>query len=84
MLYDETRRLLASRFLIKDEIIRSGESIAFDGHLVDIGECEEDRKPPMNFNIQGRNCNMVAKKEAATGQTDSLNRLRTGTPFLPN
>ncbi|KAL3499012.1 hypothetical protein ACH5RR_041744 [Cinchona calisaya] len=78
VLYDETRRLLESKFLKKDEIIRSGESIALDGHLVDIGECEEDHKPPMNFKVQGRNCSTVGKKAAAYGQMHSLNQLPTG------
>lgn len=30
----------------KDETVKSGESIAFDAHLVEIGECERDHKPP--------------------------------------
>ncbi|KAL6182842.1 hypothetical protein ACLB2K_044254 [Fragaria x ananassa] len=37
MLYDATRKLLETRFLKKDEAIRSGESFAFSAHLVDIG-----------------------------------------------
>ncbi|XP_027081831.1 uncharacterized protein [Coffea arabica] len=78
LLYDETRRLLESRFLKKDEIIRSGESIAFDGHLVDIGECEEDHKPPIDSNIRKTNCNMDGQKKAACGPLHSLNQLPTG------
>lgn len=46
MLFDENRKLLDSRFIKKDETVRSGESIAFDAHLVEIGECERDHKPP--------------------------------------
>ncbi|KAJ8764940.1 hypothetical protein K2173_010405 [Erythroxylum novogranatense] len=43
MLYDATRKSLDSRFLRKDEIIRSGESITFDTHLVDIEELVENQ-----------------------------------------
>ncbi|CAK9310874.1 unnamed protein product [Citrullus colocynthis] len=46
MLFDENRKLLDSRFIKKDEAVKSGESIAFDAHLVEIGECEKDHKPP--------------------------------------
>ncbi|XP_022970028.1 protein ZGRF1 isoform X1 [Cucurbita maxima] len=46
MLFDENRKLLDSRFMKKDERVKSGESIAFDAHLVDIGECEREHKPP--------------------------------------
>ncbi|CAK9159602.1 unnamed protein product, partial [Ilex paraguariensis] len=49
MLYDATRTLLDSGFLKMDEIIISGESLAFDAHLVDIGEIECDHKSPMDL-----------------------------------
>ncbi|XP_011654696.1 uncharacterized protein LOC101209453 isoform X2 [Cucumis sativus] len=51
MLFDENRKLLDSRFIKKHETVKSGESIAFDAHLVEIGECEKDHKPskiPLN------------------------------------
>ncbi|TYK06077.1 uncharacterized protein E5676_scaffold376G001780 [Cucumis melo var. makuwa] len=51
MLFDENRKLLNSRFIKKHETVKSGESIAFDAHLVEIGECEKDHKPskiPLN------------------------------------
>lgn len=38
MLFDTSRKLLDSRFLKKDDVIKSGESIAFDSYLIDIGE----------------------------------------------
>ncbi|XAR55163.1 hypothetical protein NMG60_11030578 [Bertholletia excelsa] len=53
-LYDISRRVLDSRFLKKDEKIESGESLALDGHLVDIGEPDGDQKPKTNLNVQGR------------------------------
>ncbi|XP_038874788.1 uncharacterized protein LOC120067307 isoform X2 [Benincasa hispida] len=53
MLFDENRKLLDSRFIKKDETVKSGESIAFDAHLVEIGECEKDHKPPKILSNQG-------------------------------
>ncbi|KAF3448740.1 hypothetical protein FNV43_RR09453 [Rhamnella rubrinervis] len=58
MLYDPTRKLLESRFLKKEEIIKSGESFAFGTHLVDIGEPEVTNKPPVDLNVQGKSCNI--------------------------
>lgn len=37
-MFDEGRKLLESRFLKKDEVVRAGESISFDGCLVEIVE----------------------------------------------
>ncbi|XP_022145926.1 uncharacterized protein LOC111015274 isoform X2 [Momordica charantia] len=55
MLFDENRKLLDSRFIKKDEIVKSGESVAFNAHLVEIGECERDQKPPKIALNQGSN-----------------------------
>ncbi|KAI8546174.1 hypothetical protein RHMOL_Rhmol07G0097300 [Rhododendron molle] len=60
-LYDTGRRLLDSRFLKKDEVIGSGESLALDGHLVDIGEPEGDHRPPEELKVPGRNCTAGGK-----------------------
>ncbi|KAK2978636.1 hypothetical protein RJ640_019093, partial [Escallonia rubra] len=68
MLYDATGAILDSRFLKKDETIRSGEFLKFDGHLVDIGECEGDHKPLVDLNLQGGNCNVVKKTKTMQGQ----------------
>ncbi|CAI0441721.1 unnamed protein product [Linum tenue] len=43
MLYDVSMNLLTSRFLKKDEAVASGRSISMDGHLIEIGEAEDDR-----------------------------------------
>lgn len=66
MLFDASRKLLNSRFLKKDEVIRSGESIAFDGHLVEIGEL----KPFTDLNVQGDNRN-VAKETGTTHRQEN-------------
>lgn len=53
MLYDDCGKLLASRFLKKDEVVESGVELAFDTHLVDIGDPEENSKPQIVLNVQG-------------------------------
>ncbi|KAJ7952173.1 DUF2439 family protein [Quillaja saponaria] len=60
ILFDASRKFLDSRFLKKDEVVRTDESIAFDAYLVEIGEHEEDQKP--NVNGQGNNCSTVARR----------------------
>ncbi|XP_038725778.1 uncharacterized protein LOC120016883 isoform X2 [Tripterygium wilfordii] len=72
MLYDATRKLLDSRFLKKDEIIRSGESILYDTHIVDIGEPEEECKPLEDLVIRGSNGNILGKREATFGQQNCV------------
>ncbi|KAI3689901.1 hypothetical protein L2E82_47871 [Cichorium intybus] len=56
VLYDETRKQLDSKFLKNDEVITAGESMKFDGHIVDIIELK-DHKPLKDTNVDGRNCN---------------------------
>ncbi|XP_017235790.1 uncharacterized protein LOC108209413 isoform X7 [Daucus carota subsp. sativus] len=58
-LYDETGRLLDSRFLKSDENIRSGESLKLDGHLVDIGNLNGDNEPHEESKLQGGDCVVV-------------------------
>ena len=60
MLFNPNRKLLVSRFLKKDEVIRSGESIAFHGYLVDIGE-QGNSKP--DFSVEQNNCTDVKRRE---------------------
>ncbi|XP_047964757.1 uncharacterized protein LOC125209191 isoform X2 [Salvia hispanica] len=62
-LYDTNRRHLDGKFLKKDEKICSGESLVLDGHLVDIGEQEEDHKHPTDLNIQGKSCDIAGKSD---------------------
>ncbi|PIN04381.1 hypothetical protein CDL12_23083 [Handroanthus impetiginosus] len=71
MLYDSTRRHLDSRFLKKDETVCSGESIAFDGHLVEIGEQEGDHKPVTDSTLHGKNWKVVGKTDV-TNHQDSI------------
>lgn len=50
MLFDTSKKVLDSRFLKKDDVIKPGETIAFDSYLIDIGEhqggCSSDSKAP--------------------------------------
>ncbi|CAH9068816.1 unnamed protein product [Cuscuta europaea] len=55
MLYDAAKGLLGSKFLKASETIQCGESITFDGFLVEIGECEGNQKPLQDSSFQGRN-----------------------------
>ena len=48
MLFDTSRKLLDSRFLKKDDVIKSGESIAFDSYLIDIGKQHGSCTPDSN------------------------------------
>uniref|UniRef100_A0A7N2LZN9 RPW8 domain-containing protein n=1 Tax=Quercus lobata TaxID=97700 RepID=A0A7N2LZN9_QUELO len=73
LLYDASRKLIDSRFLNKGEAIRSGESIAFDAHLIDIGEPEGNYKSPadlIHLNIQGKDGNIIKKSGLMHGQQD--------------
>lgn len=72
MLYDETRRLLDIRFLKTNEMIRSGESLMLEGHLVDIGELEGDHEPLIYSNVQERNVNEIEKEIPDVQQVKKL------------
>ncbi|XP_019266739.1 PREDICTED: uncharacterized protein LOC109244151 isoform X4 [Nicotiana attenuata] len=75
MLYDATRRLLVSRFLKKNESINSGESVTFDGYLVDIGECEGDEKPLKDISPREKHIKELGKRGPVHGEVAVLNKL---------
>lgn len=54
MLFDASRKLLDSRFLKKNDVIKPGELLALDGYLVDIGENQVDHGP--DSSVQGNKC----------------------------
>ncbi|KAK7358499.1 hypothetical protein VNO77_00428 [Canavalia gladiata] len=56
-LYDECEKLLESRLLKKDETIISGETLVFDGYLVDISDPEGDNKPESDLNVDRKHKN---------------------------
>ncbi|CAA0811213.1 Unknown protein [Striga hermonthica] len=45
LLYDELNQLLESRFVKKDDVIKSGETLTWDSFLIDIGELCGGHKP---------------------------------------
>ncbi|KAK1430655.1 hypothetical protein QVD17_13550 [Tagetes erecta] len=55
ILYDETKQQLDSKFLKNEEIISAGESMRFDGHIVDIIELKVEQ-PLKNTNVDEINC----------------------------
>ncbi|GMI78585.1 hypothetical protein HRI_001527800 [Hibiscus trionum] len=63
MLYDESKKQINSRFLKKDEVIQSGESIVFDAHLVNIGDAEGNHPNLTNSDAHVSNCNVAGKTE---------------------
>lgn len=70
MLFDATRKLLDTRFLKKDEVIRSGESFAFSAHLVDVEE-PEGHEAPADLKFEGKDC-YVQKTGKLCGEDDCI------------
>lgn len=68
-MYDTNRRHLDCRFLKKDEIICSGESLVLDGYLVEIGEQEEDQNLPADSKVLGTSCGVAGKSNVVDYQT---------------
>nr|XP_018678649.1 PREDICTED: uncharacterized protein LOC103978434 isoform X3 [Musa acuminata subsp. malaccensis] len=60
LLYDDSEKLIDSRFLKKDEVIGSGGTLTFEAHLVDIGNLEE-KGPFKNLN-SSRNDSKLSEK----------------------
>ncbi|XP_050376104.1 uncharacterized protein LOC126793584 [Argentina anserina] len=76
ILLDSNRNQLNSRFLKKDEVIASGGSIAFDAHLVDIGEQEGEHKRVVNLHLKENKRNVVGetriKQEHSNGDITGI------------
>ncbi|XP_042480296.1 uncharacterized protein LOC122061159 isoform X2 [Macadamia integrifolia] len=68
MLYDESRKLLDTRFLKKDEVIGPGETLAFDAHLVDVGDPEGNHSPLKDLNFKGEDTKVIEKTRTAHEQ----------------
>ncbi|GER54125.1 protein kinase superfamily protein [Striga asiatica] len=54
LLYDELNQLLESRFVKKDDVIKSGETLTWDSFLIDIGEPCVGHKPKPMVNSHGK------------------------------
>ncbi|XP_045822757.1 uncharacterized protein LOC123915614 isoform X3 [Trifolium pratense] len=69
-LFDANRNLLDSRFLKKDDVIKPGESVAFDTYLVDISEDQGSHTP--DSIVKGGNCTNVQRIQKIDRQQTSL------------
>ncbi|KAJ8424094.1 LOW QUALITY PROTEIN: hypothetical protein Cgig2_000840 [Carnegiea gigantea] len=68
ILYDSSKNQLDKRFLKKDEVVGSGESLAFDAYLVDIGDCVRNKEHDTDVKLHGKNCKMTERRDTMTGQ----------------
>ncbi|KAG5030062.1 hypothetical protein JHK87_013576 [Glycine soja] len=67
VLYDLSKRPIERRFVRKDEVIREGESVYFDGHLVEVGQPEGSHHSPAKLNERGTG-NNVERRQLGHGQ----------------
>ncbi|KAK1382331.1 hypothetical protein POM88_020066 [Heracleum sosnowskyi] len=62
-LYDESGRLLDSRFLKSDENVKSGESLKLDGHLVNVEDLKGDDEALEESKLPGGDCAVAGEIE---------------------
>lgn len=64
----------------------SGESVTFDGHLVEIGECEEDQKSRKDISFpQGKHIPELGKRGPIHGEVAVHNKFPAGrSDFVKN
>lgn len=67
VLYDLSKRPLQRRFLKKDEIIMTGESVYFDGHFVEVGEPEGSHHSPAKLSEGGNGDNVERRGHGQNG-----------------
>ncbi|KAL2902916.1 Protein ZGRF1 [Bienertia sinuspersici] len=67
VLYDSSKSQIDKKFLKKDEVISSGESLMFDAHLVDIGDPIGTNEDDVDVKIQGRYNNTTEKSQIVAG-----------------
>ncbi|KAI3835588.1 hypothetical protein MKW98_027500 [Papaver atlanticum] len=59
LLYDDMGSVISSRFLKKEEVINCGQTLLFDGYLVDIGDSERNHETHKDFTIQAKGIKIV-------------------------
>lgn len=79
MLFDEWDKLLESRFVKKDDVIRPGETLSFDSYLVDIGELCGGKKPTATVNCQEKEKKLPEKSGPLHSYNSQSNSLSSGT-----
>ncbi|XP_048501186.1 uncharacterized protein LOC104908199 isoform X2 [Beta vulgaris subsp. vulgaris] len=72
ILYDSSKNQIDKRFLKKDEVISSGESLTFDAHLVDIGDPIGTNEGDADVKIEEKNCSTTEKSKIAGPQWQKL------------
>lgn len=63
-MYDDSEKLIDSRFLKKDEVVESGVTLTFEAHLVDIGNLERENHPSANQNASKGDLKLSGKAPA--------------------
>ncbi|RZC56505.1 hypothetical protein C5167_015357 [Papaver somniferum] len=59
LLYDDMGSVISSRFLKKEEVINCGQTLLFDGYLVDIGDSERNHEAHKDFTTQAKGIKKV-------------------------
>ncbi|KAL5719041.1 hypothetical protein ACHQM5_011875 [Ranunculus cassubicifolius] len=72
LLYDDSGKVLGSKFVKKDELVGSGETLTFDGYLVDIGDLDWNCEPLADLN--GRGKDVKSSTEISDDNVASVNR----------
>ncbi|XP_020691653.1 uncharacterized protein LOC110106204 isoform X1 [Dendrobium catenatum] len=52
ILYDDCKKLIDKRFLKKDDIVKSGGTLSFETHMVEIGDPDRNNKPSAESNLK--------------------------------
>lgn len=52
ILYDDCKKLIDKRFLKKDDIVKSGGTLSFETHIVEIGDPDRNNKPSAESNVK--------------------------------
>ncbi|WJX48130.1 hypothetical protein P8452_34738 [Trifolium repens] len=83
-LYDECEKLLECRILKNGETVESGESLTFNGHLVDIGSLEGENKPQphVNVDIKQKNVSRFRTPDVKSNAKETIARTRK--PLSPS
>ncbi|CAI8619614.1 unnamed protein product [Vicia faba] len=82
-LYDECEKLLECRLLKSDETVASGESLTFNGHLVDIGSLEGENKPESQLKVDKKQKN-VFRFRTPDVKVKAKETIRTQKPLSPS
>lgn len=80
-LYDEFDKLLVSKFMKIEDVIRPGETLTFYSYLVDIGEKCGGHEPESTSNFQGIDKKVTVKLEKLDSHEPKKNTKSLGICF---